>query len=150
MMATWSHTVSTQPQAADDALVVCCLSLRLLGIDALVDEVTELCGEEEARRWSRARATEYADRVLDALNLHLPAAELIVHVEDAEATEKVRVILSGDAHGRELELHDRVDAIRRRTWLLWWESLQLTMAALRHLEEPFVDAVPAPGVERAA
>lgn len=136
--APWSFTTSTQSRPDDDALVVCCLSPSLLGIDPLVQEVAALCGEEESERWHRARAEEYGARLLDTLRLHLPTAELIVHLEEDDTLEKVRVVVSNDAADpaqREAELIDRISAIRERTWLGWWEGLQLTMARLRNLDD---------------
>ena len=137
---SWSFTASTQSRPDDDALVVCCLAPSTLGIDSLVGEVAELCGEDEGRRWLQARAEEYGGRLLEALRIHLPTIELIVHLEE-DGPETTRVVVSSqdapDPAQREAELADRVAAIRRRTWLAWWESLQITMAALRRLNEPF-------------
>jgi hypothetical protein len=118
---------------------VCCLSLPQLGIEALVEEVTKLYGADEGRRWYRSRAEEYVRCLLNALRMHLPSTELIVHVEESDDTQKVRVVIPGasDADGvnREMELTDRVVAIRQRAWVSWLEGLQTTMESLRRLEE---------------
>jgi hypothetical protein len=137
--ASWTYTACTPSRPDDDALVVCCLSPSLLGIDALVEEVVARCGEEEGQRWQRARAEEYGSRLLDTLRMHMPTAELIVHLEEDDTLEKVRVIVAdqhaADPARRQAELIDRVGAIRQRTWLEWWNGLQTTMVQLRHLDE---------------
>ncbi len=146
--ARWSFTTSTQSRPDDDALVVCCLSPSLLGIEPLVQEVAALCGKEEGERWHRARAEEYGARLLDTLRLHLPTAELIVHIEEDDTLERVRVVVSNDAadpSDREAELMDRIAAIRERTWLCWWEGLQLTMARLRNFEADHTSPIPRAG-----
>jgi hypothetical protein len=134
----WSLTLSTESRGDYEALVVCCLPLGDLGIESLVEEVTDLYGREEGQRWCRARAEEYARCLLNALRMHMPAAELIVHVEASDDPQKIRVVIPGgdaDVVGREAELTDRVVAIRRRTRTSWLEGLQTTMASLRRLEE---------------
>jgi hypothetical protein len=139
-VAPWSFTASAEAAGSEDALIVCCLPLTALGIDDMVEEVTVRCGDEEGRRWCLARAEEYATSLVNALRLHLSGAELIIHVEDDDATAErlqIHVPPAGDpsmAALREAELADRVQAIRKRTWLTWWQGLNRTMADLRKLE----------------
>lgn len=151
--SVWSFTVSTEPRPDGEALIVVCLAPSRLDIGALTDEVAELCGEEEGGRWQHARAEEFGSRLLEALRVHLPTAEVIVHLED-DGPETLRVVVSGhddaDPSRREAELADRVMAIRRRTWLAWSESLELTMAALRRLNEPFDGFARGADTEKAA
>ena len=133
----WSYTARTAPRPEQDAIVVCSLSLSRLGVDRLAEEVGELCGMAEARRWHRSRAEELGARLLDALGTHLPCAEVIVHVDDQDHPERVRVLMSEDTYPeRASELADRVEAIRGRTCAAWREGLQLTLTSLRRLDEP--------------
>lgn len=135
----WSFTTSTPARDAQDALVVCRVPLATLGIDDLIEEVTERCGEEEGRRWQYARAEEYATSLANALRMYIASAELIVHVDEDAGDERVQVLLTptgdpADATRREIEVVDRVQAIRKRTWLTWWQD---TVGCLRNLEAAF-------------
>ncbi|MGD9765783.1 MAG: hypothetical protein AB7V27_18970 [Candidatus Binatia bacterium] len=135
----WSFTTSVEPREANDMMIVCSLPMSALGIDDFADEVAERSGDEEGRRWQHARAEEYATGLVNALHLHLSAAELIVHVEEANTKERVQVLFPArlepsEVALREAEVADRVRAIRTRTWLTWFENLRRTVDSLRELE----------------
>lgn len=139
--AEWSFTASTGPSDHDNALVVYRLSLVNLGIDDLSDDVAKRCGTREALRWRRARASEYITRLRDQLRLHISNAELIVHVDEADADDRLQVIAtlpSGDLNETALleqDIADRVQAISKRAWIAWSEGLRLTMSTMNELEE---------------
>lgn len=135
----WSFTASSPPRDAQDVLVVCRVPLGTLGIDDLVDEIVERCGEEEGRQWHYARAEEYGKSLVNALRMHISNAELMVHLDEDAGKERIQVIVTptGDpteAARREVEVVDRVEAIRKRAWLTWWQSLRETVYELRALE----------------
>jgi hypothetical protein len=138
----WSYTASSPPRDAQDLLVVCHVPLGTLGIDDLVDEVVDRCGDGEARTWQHARAEEYGKSLLSALRMHISNAELMVHLDEEPGPGRVQVMVTptgdpAEAARREVEVLDRVEAIRKRAWLTWWQSLRDTVNGLRALENAY-------------
>jgi hypothetical protein len=114
-----------------------------LGIDDLAAQVAARSGAAEAARWRRARAREYALRLRDQLRMHVSNAESVVHADETDSDDRLQVIVTADdgetAH-LERDIAERVEAISKRTWINWAESLRVTMAALDELDTPAEDA----------
>ena len=92
-------------------------------------------------RWQRARVREYVVRLREQLRMHLATVEIIIHADESSDEDHLQVIAtvaSGDACETariEQEIADRVEAIAKRAWITWSESLSLTMATLNALDD---------------